>query len=149
MGLILNPKDSSLLTAMDSEFNYSVEIEGKERNRSTYIKNLPEYLFININRAGYEKAANQYIKNQEKMSFDFVIYLDRYLDENKEKSKLVNPKIIELLKRKNTINNQINHLELLATKLNECRAHAQYLSGWENRLPLAGELEKEKQGYEI
>lgn len=78
------------------------------------------------------------------MSFDFVIYLDRYLEKNKEKSKLVNPKIVELLKRKNIINNQINHLELLATKLNECRLHAQHLSGWENRLPFPQELEKEK-----
>ena len=87
-----------------------MEIEGKKRKRETYIKTLPEYLFININRTGYEKSANQFVKNEEKMSFDFVIYLDRYLDRNKEQSKLVNPKIVQLLKRKNTINHQINHL---------------------------------------
>ena len=69
------------------------------------------------------------------MNFDFIIYLDRYLETNKETTKLVNPKIIQLLKTKNKINRQINHLELLATKLDECRAHAKYLSGWEGRLP--------------
>ena len=145
--MILNPKDNNLLTAIDSEFNYEVEIEGQLRQRNTYIRNLPQYLFININRTGYEKEANQPLKNEEKMNFDFVIYLDRYLDRNKEKTKLVNPKIMELLRRKNSINHQINHLELLPPKLGESRAHPKSLKGWEERLPQPTDLLKEKQDY--
>lgn len=41
------------------------------------------------------------MKNYEKMSFDFVIYLDRYMEKNKEEAKVMNPIIIELRKRKN------------------------------------------------
>ena len=35
------------------------------------------------------------------MTFDFVIYLDRYMDKNKEEVKVMNPVILELRKRKN------------------------------------------------
>lgn len=52
------------------------------------------------------------------MSFDFVIYLDRYLEKNKEESKSLNPKIKALLGRRNIIMNQLNKLELLKNKLN-------------------------------
>ncbi len=57
------------------------------------------------------------MKNYEKMSFDFVIYLDRYMEKNKEEAKDMNPIIIELRKRKNELERQLNHLKILTTKL--------------------------------
>ena len=101
MGIILNPVNPNLMSALDSEFNYEVEIDKKLLKRKVFIKTVPEYLFFNINRAQFERKGNQLLKNTEKMSFDFVIYLDRYMDKNKEEEKVMNPIIIDLRKRKN------------------------------------------------
>ena len=64
------------------------------------------------------------------MSFDFVIYLDRYMDKNKEEEKVMNPIIIDLRRRKNELERQLNYLKILTTKLDECRDYARSLNGW-------------------
>ena len=69
------------------------------------------------------------------MSFDFVIYLDRYMDKNKEEEKVMNPIIIDLRKRKNELERQLNYLKILTTKLDECRDYARSLNGWLEKLP--------------
>lgn len=37
-------------------------------------------MFFYINRTSYNAQQKQPLKNEEKMSFDFIIYLDRYLE---------------------------------------------------------------------
>lgn len=56
MGIILNPTHSNLMSALDSEFNYEVEIDNKIVKKKNFIKTVPEFLFFNINRINYEKG---------------------------------------------------------------------------------------------
>ena len=41
MGIILNPAHSNLMNALESEFNYEVEIESKIVKKKTFIKEAP------------------------------------------------------------------------------------------------------------
>jgi len=47
--------------------------------KSTFIRDEPEYLFIYINRTDFDKEEGQMLKNQHKFTFEFTVYLDRYL----------------------------------------------------------------------
>jgi hypothetical protein len=57
MGIILNPGHSNIMSAMDDEFNYDVEIKvGETLQKKTFIKEIPEYIFFNISRAQFEQG---------------------------------------------------------------------------------------------
>lgn len=63
MGMILNPKHGDILSAIDSELYYEVEVGGKQLQKHTFIRSLPKYLFLTINLTEFEKKGNQLLKN--------------------------------------------------------------------------------------
>lgn len=85
--------------------------------RHTFIKTLPKFLFLNIRRIQYQRKDNQLLKNSEKIAFDFVIYMDQFLENNEEESKIKRPKIRELQNQKTIRKSQLNHLNFLEQKL--------------------------------
>ena len=50
MGIIINPASFNIMTAIDSEFNYEVEIDSKKVSKKIFLKTVPDYLFFNISR---------------------------------------------------------------------------------------------------
>jgi hypothetical protein len=69
---------------LDEEFNFSVEIKGETFEKQMFIREEPEYLFLYINRTEYDREEQQMLKNDQKFLFDFVLYLDRYLEKYKK-----------------------------------------------------------------
>lgn len=60
------------------------------------------------------------LKNDDKFTFDFVIYMDRYLEKYRKEKDIANERIKELIIKKNRIKEQMNYLNILFKKLEEC-----------------------------
>lgn len=74
-------KERSIYEALDVYFDpQSVEYGDSNLTQYASIRVLPPILQILIQRTAYDKATNQASKNQNWISADETIYLDRYLD---------------------------------------------------------------------
>lgn len=70
-----------------------------------------------INRTEFDREEGQALKNDQKFAFDFVLYLDRYLEKYKEEAGVANERIRELLGEKSRLEAQRNSLHLLLKKV--------------------------------
>ena len=46
----------------------------------------PNVLMFNLNRVDYDRTQQKLVKNNKKFEFDKVIYIDMFLNQNKEKA---------------------------------------------------------------
>ncbi|KAJ3322272.1 ubiquitin-specific protease ubp2 [Boothiomyces sp. JEL0866] len=77
--------EPSLYLALDSYFSsQEVEYEHPGTIRSLSILELPPILTFRINRVQYDRSTNRTVKSNSYLSYDKIIYLDRYLDKNQE-----------------------------------------------------------------
>ena len=113
----------SLYKALDEEFHFKVEHEGKLINKDVWITKQPDYLFFFIQRTNYDKQLGV-VKMKNRIKFDFEIYIDRYLFKNKHKQEQQNPILLESVSKRDEINKQISHLQSLIKALEECHGHA-------------------------
>lgn len=67
------------------------------------------------------------LKNDDKFTFDFVIYMDRYLEKYRKEKDIANERIKELIIKKNRIKEQMNYLNILFKKLEECYKYVKEL----------------------
>lgn len=74
-------------------------------------------------------------KNDEKFVFDFVLYLDRYLEKYKKERDQKDDRIRKLISDRNRTKEQLSNLHLLFKKMEECFEYAATLEGWEEKLP--------------
>ena len=124
-GLILNPRAGSLDKALDEEFNFQVQINGGLQQKSAFIRDEPEYLFMYINRTDFDREEGQALKNQQKFTFDFTIYLDRYFEKYRKENDESHERIKELLASKNKLKEQINYIQILFKKIEDCQKYTQ------------------------
>jgi hypothetical protein len=98
---------------LDEEFNFSVEMKGEYFKKQMFIRDEPEYLFMYINRTEYDREEQQMHKNDEKFVFDFVLYLDRYLEKYRKERDQKDERIRLLISDRNRVKEQISNLQIL------------------------------------
>jgi hypothetical protein len=100
-----------------------------------FIREEPEYLFLYINRTEFDREEQQMHKNDQKFTFDFVLYLDRYMEKYREERGQKDEKIRSLIQMRNRVKEQLSSLQILAKKMEECYEFARGLEGWVEKLP--------------
>lgn len=65
------------------------------------------------------------MKTEHKFTFDFGLYLDRYLEKYRKEHSHSHEKIKELLATKNKLKEQVSFLQILFKKIEECGKYAQ------------------------
>jgi uncharacterized UBP type Zn finger protein len=71
-----------------SKANYFLEnaLNGIEQNgKETWIKTLPQVLFLNLNRFEYNRDLQMPQKSNERLEFKEEIFMDRYLSQNQDR----------------------------------------------------------------
>jgi ubiquitin carboxyl-terminal hydrolase 25/28 len=142
-GIILNPRFGTLENALDEEFNFSVEIKGETFGKQMFIREEPQYLFLYINRTEFDREEQQMHKNDQKFTFDFVLYLDRYMEKYRKERGEKDERIRKLINARNTVKEQLGSLQILGKKMEECYEYARGLEGWTEKLPSEEEFETE------
>ena len=78
-----------------------------------------------INRTDFDREEGQALKNQQKFTFDFTIYLDRYFEKYRKENDESHERIKELLASKNKLKEQINYIQILFKKIEDCQKYTQ------------------------
>lgn len=66
---------------------YKGEIEGQRKIVETWLCRPPNILLFQLNRVSYDKEKQKLVKDNSRFDFDSTIYLDLFLNQNKERSK--------------------------------------------------------------
>ncbi|KAL1922141.1 uncharacterized protein VTP21DRAFT_10783 [Calcarisporiella thermophila] len=75
-----------LYDGLDAYFGPAkVEVEGTEATREVYISQLPPVLQIQIQRVQFDRSTSNAYKSNAFLRFDKVVYMDRYLAENRDR----------------------------------------------------------------
>jgi hypothetical protein len=100
-----------------------VEIDSQEEKKKiktkkhTYIREVPKYVYFYINRTGYNAQEKQALKNEDKLSFDFAIYLDSFMEKYREKTAAHSEIITGLWRKKNMLQRKRNAFDIFSKKL--------------------------------
>lgn len=64
--------------------------------KETLISELPKTLFFNIHRVNYDVKLKRLVKNNKKFDFEKVIYMDRFMLNNRSSDERINKQILKI-----------------------------------------------------